>query len=336
MAEPTPTVYSYYTPEVLSVVRSTLNTINTNQKSPYFEGIHRTLTKNVEPGLDDLHLPLMEKYERFARAEGVIGLETYANKYFTSGSSEGIFHLLSQAKVFDDPVYQFEGEYQGYMEYATALDLEIKVVKDLDELRFNPPGTVILSNPASVDGNIVDPNVLTTILRNHNVILDLAYMGMTQKPLNVDLTQPGILAVVGSLSKPFGLYYYRIGFCYSRQGIASLYGNKWFKNALSIRIGEAVLDHFSDRDSLEAFKTKYFSLQEKAVQALNADTGYNLDNLLAGHSSRKAQPSDVWLLANAPYRDFDPKDLRPFKRYADSPYRFCLTPMLMELHDAHA
>ena len=328
MTEPSPTVYSYYSPEVEQVVSRALDELNIGRQ-PYVERIHDTLKKNFDPGLDDLHLNLMTKYERFARSEGVIGLESFTNKYFTNGSSEGIFHLLNAARQNDDTIYQLDGEYQGYGEYAKNLDLEIQTVT-LDDLIANRRGgLVILSNPASKDGNIVDPNILTTILRRHNVILDLAYMGMTLQPLNIDLTQPGIRAVVGSLSKPFGLYYYRIGFCYTRESIGSLYGNKWFKNALSIRIGEAVLDHFAVPQTMATFKGKYFILQDEAVNALNTDSDYNLDNLLAGHSERKAQPSDVWLLAHAPLRVWNPDNLRPFKR-GEQNYRFCLTPYYME------
>lgn len=320
MAEPTATVYSFYTPEVEKVVLEAIAALNFGRRD--FETIHEILRQNFDPGLDDLHLPLLAKYERFARSEGIIGLDTFQNQYFTNGSSEGIFHLLAEAKVFDNPVYQLEGEYQGYQQYADAIGLDIHTV-DLDDLIANRPrGTVVLSNPASKDGNILDPNVLTTILRRHEVILDLAYMGMTQKPLNLDLTQPGIVAVVGSLSKPFGLYYYRIGFCYSRDPVPSLYGNKWFKNALSIRIGEAVLDHFAVPDKMDSFKSRYFAWQGDTIDQVewyvHAPTGW-------------VKPSDVWLLAHAavPTETWGGPGHQAFKRTEDT-LRFCLTPYYQE------
>jgi hypothetical protein len=186
---------------------------------------------------------------------------------------------------------------------------------------------LILSCPKSRDGNRIDSRIIRQWGTKHRIILDLAYMGMTQDPLNIDLTDDNILAVVGSLSKPFGLYYFRIGFAYSRYPIPSLYGNKWFKNAFSIKIGEAVLDAWTPTKA-QAFKDKYFELQDKAVTDLNEL--YSLDNRLAGASQRRARGSDVWLLAHSPYREFDPDDLRPFKRYDRSDYRFCLTPYFME------
>jgi aspartate/methionine/tyrosine aminotransferase len=327
MAEPVPTIYSYYMPEVRNTVSNALAWLNHGGRG--HRTVHDILRQNFDPGLDDLHLPLMEKYESFARSEGVIGLESFDEKYFTNGSSEGIFHLLN-GLLPGEQLYQFEGEYHGYEKYAQAIGRSIHTITaepgrtDLKSHVLNvTPGIVILSNPASKDGNIVDPNLLTTILRRHQVIIDLAYMGMTRKPLNIDLTQPGIIAVVGSLSKPFGLYYYRIGFCYSKYPIDSLYGNRWFKNALSIKIGEAVLDDVSNTAKLAALKDKYFALQKRAVAEVNQHFGFDPAGKCAGGS-------DVWLLARAAYRDADPQDLKPFKRYATSDYRFCLTPYYME------
>lgn len=320
MVEPTPIVYSFYSPEVEHVVSRSIALANSygNDKS-----IHYLLKQNVDPGLDELHLPLMAKYERFARSEGVIGLESFENKYFTNGSSEAIFHLLAELRTLSEygvPLYQLEGEYQGYQEFAKALDLPIQTVPLVNLGPGGvPTGVVVLSNPASKDGNIVDPNVLTTILRRHEVILDLAYMGMTIQPLNIDLTQPGIRAVVGSLSKPFGLYYYRIGFCYSRDPVASLYGNKWFKNALSIKIGESVLDHFAVPNNMAAFKGNYFIQQEKAVRELNE---------WSGNPMCQTKASDVWLLAHNEHAKLGQK-FEAFKRTADM-YRFCLTPHYLE------
>lgn len=323
MVEPTPIVYSFYSPEVEHVVSRSIALANSygNDKS-----IHYLLKQNVDPGLDELHLPLMAKYERFARSEGVIGLESFENKYFTNGSSEAIFHLLAELRTLSEygvPLYQLEGEYQGYQEFAKALDLPIQTVPLVNLGPGGvPTGVVVLSNPASKDGNIVDPNVLTTILRRHEVILDLAYMGMTIQPLNIDLTQPGIRAVVGSLSKPFGLYYYRIGFCYSRDPVASLYGNKWFKNALSIKIGEAVLDQFGNPQTMAEFKGNYFIQQASAVKLIkefmHAPEGW-------------IKPSDVWLLANSqmPTGTWGGPGHQAFKRTEDT-LRFCLTPYFLE------
>jgi hypothetical protein len=315
----TPTIYSYYSPEVRNVVRLALNRQNE------YDGIHATLRKNYSPGLDELHLPLMDRYERFARSEGVIGLDTFDAKYFTNGSSEGIFHLITGLPPAET-LYQFDGEYQGYEAFANSVGRQIITVKNMDDLMHSSPGILILSNPASRDGNVIDSRYIRQIGEKHRIILDLAYMGMTQIPLNLDLTDDAILAVLGSLSKPFGLYYYRIGFCYSRHPVSSLCGNKWFKNALSIKIGEAVLDHFASKN-LQRFKDHYFELQAKGVKAINDEFGLSVGS----DGAKAAVGSDVWLLAKAPYRDMHPSDLNPFKRGEFDPcYRFCLMPYYME------
>jgi hypothetical protein len=180
MAEPAKTVYSYYSPEIRKTVQAALMGMNHAGPGAFPEGpgIHKLLQQNYDPGLDDLHLPLMERYEAFARSEGVIGLDTFRNKYFTNGSSEGIFHLLVQAKTEGEAVYVFEGEYQGYTQYAKDIGLEIQTLKTAAELSVPPgrfthaePGIVILSNPASKDGNILDPSVLRELLDyGHHVI----------------------------------------------------------------------------------------------------------------------------------------------------------------------
>lgn len=329
MPEPTPTIYSYYSPEIQKVVQNALANLNSGRN---VESIHQTLRQNYDPGLDELHLPALAKYEAFARSEGVIGLDTFDHKYFTAGSSEGIFHLLS-GLLPAEPLYQFEGEYQGYKNYADSLGREIITVKDTTELMNRPKGLLIVSNPTSRDGSRIPGIMLKEWGKRHKIILDLAYMGATQEPLNLDLTDDSIIAVVGSLSKPFGMYYYRIGFCYSKWPIASLYGTKWFKNALSIRLAEAVLDHFNP-SVLRQFKNRYFQLQEKAIDRANKHFGFS--NYLP---DQQIKPSDVWLLGaltrEGP-QNYDPPDIRPFKRIdgwqdrQPSIWRFCLTPYYME------
>jgi hypothetical protein len=171
MTEPTPTIYSYYSSEVRTVVKTAL--IEQNRS----DGIHATLKRNYDPGLDELHLPLMDRYERFARYEGVIGLDTFDAKYFTNGSSEGIFHLIASL-VDEEKLYQFDGEYQGYKAYADSIGRKIiTVFHGVDELMTLEPGTIIMSNPASFDGNIISSSIIKKIGRRHKIILDLGLHG---------------------------------------------------------------------------------------------------------------------------------------------------------------
>ena len=325
MAKPAPTVYSYYSPEIENTIREAMLRLNTGLRTDH--SIHELLQQNFHPGLDDLHHPAMRLYEQFARSEGVVGLESLPEKWFTAGSSEAIFHLMN-GLLPAEQLYQFDGEYQGFRAYADAVGRPMITVEDMDDLMHSMPGVVWLSNPQSKNGMIMQPEMIKEIGTRHRIVMDLAYMGMTKKPLNVDLTNPAIMAVVGSLSKPFGLYYYRIGFCYSRWNIPSLYGTKWFKNALSIKLAEAVLEEATTK-KWGAFKDKYFKLQGAAVKDVNGLFGIT-DR---GGLGKDAKPSDVWLLAYAPLRDTNPQDLAPFKR-GNQNYRFCLTPYYMEWRNA--
>jgi hypothetical protein len=321
--QPTPTVYSHYLPEVRRIVQGTLIEVNGDGD----DSLHALLDGNIKPGLDDIHEPVMDSYERFARSQGVIALETFENRYYTNGSSEGIFHWLSQHRTFlgasvdeDPPLYQFEGEYQGYQEFAHTLRMKIIDVEASTRpgsLSGMKKGIFIISCPSAIDGNINSDLVSAVLDAGHKVVLDLAYMGMTDKPLNLDLRHSNILAVFGSLSKPFGLYYYRIGFTYTRHPLPSLYGNRWFKNALSLIIAEAVLNRLDHPALIERYK----GLQSRAVLDANISfglTGYEKKNQIA--------PSDVWLLGHLKRNDsYAPGDMTAFSRGRDN-WRFCLTP----------
>lgn len=302
MTDPYPemTVYSFHYPEVEAVVREVVK-----------EFPHELYKQNWYPGLDDLHEPLLNAYERYARTEGgVIGWGRFPHRYYVNGSSEAIFHLLARHKATmpDVPLYQLEGEYQGYSEFARTLGLSIQSKRWPDGAQ--DPGVFILSNPSAINGNRLSNHVLMSALERHKVILDFAYLGMTEMPLEFSLDHENVLAVVASLSKPFGLYYHRIGFAWSAEPIGSLYGNRWFKNAFSIKVGEAALKNIDMR----AIREKYTTAQCVAAQVAGESLGCEL------------QPAEVWLLANAKdnREAHNTEVMRRFRRGDD--YRICLTP----------
>lgn len=297
MPEPTNTVYSYYLPEVRPIIDEVAGNFP-----------HLIYRQNYNPGLDQLHEPLMDAYTDFANLHGVKGFSHFPHSYYVNGSSEALFHLLAHTK--SRPLLQLEGEYQGYNEYAKALRTQVQSVTPEMAMECEDC-TFVISQPSAIDGCLLDDKLLSTIIANNYVILDLAYLGMTE-PLALDLNHPNIIAVVGSMSKPFGLYYYRIGFCWAREPVPSLYGNKWFKNVFSILVGEQVLRKLD----MAKVRDKYREWQRDAIEEV----------MLRGF---EATPSDVWLLAHggAPQSD-NPigtaKDLAPYHR--GSGYRYCLTP----------
>lgn len=306
---PSTTVYSYYLPTVREAVEEAI-----------CEWDHDLLLQNIHPSLDDLHVPVFDLFTQRVGST-VEGWENFPNRYWTNGSSEGLFHLIAllggpfQREVGGAPLYQLDGEYQGYQQYAKSLGYEITTLdrrkpeyaKQTSVWSDLEPGVFFLSNPSAVDGNILDKDLFAHIVDNHTVVLDLAYLGMTD-PFPLDISHPNILAVVCSLSKPFGLYYYRCGFTFSRGVIPSLYANKWFKNAFSIQLAKEVLETVNpyglgleQRERQEAYcKAAERDLQVKGIK-----------------------PADVWLLANSKYYGHP-----DYKR--GHTWRYCLTPYVME------
>jgi hypothetical protein len=312
------TVYSYYLPEVRAIVDELA------QDFP-----HGLLLENVHPGLDELHVPLFERFEA-VHGESVRGWSSFAGRYPVAGASEALFHLLARhaATRPEVPLYALEGEYQGYDAYARALGLRVHEVSAASltpppasltpaaaAASLTPPpasltpGVFFLSNPSARDGNLLPDGLLDAILQRHEVVLDLSYLGMT-RPLGIDLSHPSICAVVASLSKPYGLYYFRLGLCWTREPLASLYGNRWFKNAFSIVVGQAVLD----RLDLDELRSRYRAAQSLAVARASEDLGVEL------------VASDVWLLAHCAGPRLHPA-LEPFRRGPGA--RVCLTGYLM-------
>lgn len=299
-------VYAYYYPEVREVVDNVIKNFSQD-----------LLLKSIFPGLDNYHDSFINKYVKKS-AKYQTGLTNFENKYFVNGSSEAIFHLLVDSIFHNQgkPIYVFKGEYEGYREYARNIGgsvTEIDITSDLSKL---PLGRWFISNPSAIDGNILENSFINSICElGHEVVLDVSYLGST-RVYQFDLSHPKIVAVMVSMSKPFGLFYYRIGIAFTREPLPTLYPNKWFKNILSIAIGEALLDKFG----IGYFYTKYQEVQRKAIESLNHEAGII------------AKPSDVLLLANLSDDNLNQKQKDTFQSFkrGDS-YRFCLTPYFLEL-----
>jgi len=298
-------VYAYYYPEVREVVDKVVKNFS-----------QELLLKSIFPGLDNYHDSFINKFVKYS-TKYQKGLDSFENKYFVNGSSEAIFHLLVDSIFHNEgkPIYVFKGEYEGYKEYAKNMGGTVTEVDFNADIKKLPLGRWFISNPSAIDGNIIENSHIYSIANlGHEIVLDVSYLGSTRE-YQLDLTHPNIIAVLVSLSKPFGLFYYRIGIAFTRKQMPTLYPNKWFKNILSITIGEALLDKFG----IGHFYKKYQPLQEKAIKTLNEDTGLSVG------------PSDILLLANIPSKKV-PKAkeelISKFQR-GDS-FRFCLTPYFLE------
>lgn len=298
--KPLKSVYAYYFPEVRTVVKQAIE-----------EFPQELLLKSIFPGLDNYHQPLIDKYISKS-TDYQKGLELFPYQYYCNGSSEAIFQLLVQTLRENKNIYIFKGEYEGYKEYTKNLGGEII---EIDKENFDPKslelGRFFISNPSAIDGNIL-PNTLINQIGDwgHEMVIDLAYLGLTKK-YQIDLTHPKIIAVIASLSKPYGLFYYRVGFAFTKVSVPTLYANKWFKNILSIYIGEKVLNKFG----FGYFYQKYKSLQSETIKTMNQELRTN------------TSPSDVLLLAQT--KNCNNPELQEYKRH--NIYRFCLTPYFLML-----
>ncbi len=302
--EPTRTVYCYYYPEVRKLISSLTN--------PY---PHNVYLGSIKPGLDDFHEAAISQYISHMRNQAP-GLDTFPFRYTSAGASESIFHILADIASYrkNTPLYVLQGEYEGYAGYGENLGLKFTIVSIEQDFSELAKGIFFISNPSAINGNILPDDLIKSIGdAGHEIIYDLTYLGLT-KPHNFDLSHTAISTVIVSLSKPFGLYYYRIGFCFTRRERLTLKVNKWFKNIFTHILAEKLLKQFHSSELAE----KYRPLQVKAVEMLREK--YDLP----------IEASEVVLLAqisatNVP--DDKKEAIQKFKR--DNYYRFCLTPYFL-------
>jgi histidinol-phosphate/aromatic aminotransferase/cobyric acid decarboxylase-like protein len=133
-----------------------------------------------------------------------------------------------------------------------------------------------------------------------------------------DLSHPNVVAAVISFSKPYGLFYYRIGFNFCREAIPALYANKWFKNVYGLLIAERILDQIDQA----RLRRKYKAIQADIVERINQAIGLDLS------------ASDAFLLAKLPAASvtrLSPQQQHAIHKFRRGDgYRFCLTPYFEE------
>lgn len=269
--------------------------------------------------LDEFHKPVIRSYmKRFGPF--LRGLDGYKWQYATAGSSEGIFHLLAQIKARhpDAIIYTLKGEYEGYKEYSKPLGLKTIEVKNISDAKV--PGYWFISNPSARDGNVLRKGLVEEICdAGHKVVYDTTYFGCVKDFVD-DVSNPNIIAVLASMSKPFGMFYYRTGFAFTREEMGSLYGNKWFKNIFSLIASKRIIDKFGPYGLV----TKYKRMQEEIVEELKVRTGLPL------------VASDVFLIATVDKAAATKKQLRQVEMWKRGyEYRVCLTPYFMAKEKRH-
>jgi histidinol-phosphate/aromatic aminotransferase/cobyric acid decarboxylase-like protein len=310
------TVYGIYYPETRRVVDAL-----------WAERPHAYYERNYTGRQDKMHEACMERWRAWVTEAGVSLGDGFAHAYPTAGANEAIHALLAEhaARVHSTAgggrVHVFWGEYEGYTHVAAALGLEVVAHGRADgayreslAATARPGDQFWLSQPSAIDGNLWRGfDGFCQWLAQHapgvRLMVDLTYVGAVAVAPRIDLDHPQVAAVVWSLSKPFGVYYHRIGGVVSREEIPSLRGHHWFKNLFSVLLGERLMAAHAARE----LPGKYQAVQREVLARAVA----------AGEVAANAEPSDVVMLASAPAAD----DHAAFKDYdRGAGLRFCLSP----------
>ena len=56
----------------------------------------------------------------------------------------------------------------------------------------------------------------------HRIFYDLSYLGATDPGARFDISHPAVSYAAVSFSKPYGLFYYRIGFTFAREELVRI------------------------------------------------------------------------------------------------------------------
>ena len=301
------TVYSYYLPEIRELIT------DLTRQYP-----HDVFLRSIAPGLDDFHHPVIEKLIA-AHQHDVPHLAQFSHRYPTAGSEEGIREYLTflQSEGVGQ-IYVWKGDYEGYRETAKTRNIAtVEVDYDRDPATL-APGYWFLSNPSARNGMIVLPEKVQAIAEaGHKIFYDLSYLGATAPSL-FDVSHPNVVVAAISFSKPYGLFYYRVGFMLCRDPIPALYANKWFKNVFGLLVADRILDEIDP----VALARKYKAIQADIVEQINQSFELGLS------------ASDAFLLAKLSASDaaqlpVERRDVIGKFRRGDW-YRFCLTPYFEE------
>lgn len=273
--------------------------------------------ENIEPGsqklgfLDCWNEPLIKSItDSLGLSESVRGFHGYP----VAGSAQGIAGLLADyANRGCTTIWVPEGDYEGYEYQAQNYGIDV-VYFNLKSGKFPTGQTVFMSQPSAINGNLVDPQEVQYIADHNDLILDLAYRGLTYPNTAFDIPD-NCEAVLWSGSKPYGLFYRRIGFLWSRTPIENLYASRWFKNPEHLWALAVVMTEYP---------LTYTAHKAKQIQA----------DIVAEYEILSEQPliqSDVALLAQSsePWYAEWVRDKNP-ESNPNKLARVCLSPLIEE------
>lgn len=317
------TVYSYVMPETEAAFDRLLDEDRESLRAMYREAWTQKQ--------DTLHEEFFDLWKVWSAPIVKLSSVDFPYVYTTAGASEALREAIheygARARVegFAPTVHVFEAEYEGFTAYAQAAGIRVVAHPRSDwraaVTKIGPRDQFYLSHPSAIDGNVwTDYPAFAAALYaaqpTAQLMLDLTYVGCVARAFSVDATFPNIQAIFFSLSKPLGAYYHRIGGMLSRTAYAGLFGNKWFKNLLSLRLGALMMKTYGVYD----LPRKYSLIgQRPALHVAEQKLGLQL------------QASDVFMLATAtPSEAMTDLELY-LQRSRGTALRVCLTPTLARL-----
>ncbi len=322
MSEVVRTVYGIYYPESRRVV----DALWASRPHAWYE-------QNYTGRQDTMHHACLDRWRAWVAEAGVSLGSGFVHGYPTAGANEAIHALLALHAAHPHPgrtpaararIHVFEGEYEGYSHLALALGVEVVTHRREEEAyraslaeKSRPGDQIWISQPSAIDGNLWGGfDALAAWVAAHvpnvQLVVDLTYVGAVDRPLPIDLDHLHVAAVIWSLSKPFGVYYHRVGGVVTRAEVATLRGHHWFKNLFSVHLGERLMATHPARE----LPARYRAVQEATLARARA----------SGEVPASARPSDVVMLAHAPPGDGDAGGAAFADHRRAGGLRFCLSP----------
>ena len=321
------TIYSLVMPESEAALAAVID----DDRAAFLDMYREAWTQKQ----DAMHHAYFDTWLEWSRPVLEFEAAAFPFRYPTAGASEGIFKLMAEYAADcrmsgrEPSIHIFEGEYEGFPAFAASLKLPVVrhprsgwqgVAREVsDHAQF------WTSQPSAIDGSVwphfeAFAAALAEARPTAELVPDLTYVGSVSRDYRIDLTAPNIQSIVISHSKPFGGYYHRVGGVLARRERPSLFGNRWFKNLLSLAWGTEMMR----RHAVQDLPRKYRAVQEEAARRC----GDKLRLRLA--------PADVLLLATGPWTEDVPPLLRTVGRGCadERVVRLCVTAAMAGLIEA--
>jgi hypothetical protein len=281
---------------------------------------HVWYERNYLKRQDAVHEKFLQKWRDWSGVD--LGKE-FPEAYPTNGASEAINNLImwyalrAWKRGVVPTLHVIQGEYEGYRKIAEGCEIEVvehrRVLEEVLAYPFQSGDMFWISNPSAIDGEYWAEfeSFASGMEATHPevaIFLDVTYVGLVKRPVPLRPSRyRNIHATVFSLSKPFGVYYHRIGGVFSRYALPTLWANRWFKNLFSLELGFALMTRYRVTELPE----RYAALQAAVVNELKEK----------GELPEETTPCNVVILA----RSTTGPDA--YQR-APGHYRFCLSPAM--------